>query len=174
MLACSKFANLRNDKNNHWVNKEHKEIFKLARSNMTIVQQCEMIYDLKELGYVSSSNKVDNLNLKVNYINNDSEVVIELTDFRELGYEYMLYLGGIYIRCKKCGRLIKPNGRKKYCRECAQYQSIEFKTIQCVDCGCDVVIDARNMTKTRCDKCYSIHRRKQINENVKKYRNKNN
>lgn len=173
MLACAKFANLRNTKNNNWVNREHKEIFKLARSNMTIIQQCEMIYDLKELGYVSLSNKVDNLNMKVNYIDSESEIVMELTDFRELGYEYMLYLGGKYIRCEKCGRLIRPKGRKKYCEECAVYQPIEFKTIQCADCGEDVVINAKDTKTFRCRDCQKVIDDKKNCERVRKYRYKN-
>lgn len=173
MLACAKFANLRNENNNSWVNREHKEIFKLARSNMTIVKQCEMIYELKNLGYVSLSNKVDNLNMKVNYIDCDSDVAINLTDFRELGYEYMMHLGGQYIRCEKCGKLIRPKGRKKYCEECAEYQPVEFKTVVCVDCGCEVAVGARNMTKTRCDQCYSEHRKTYYKNKKREQRSKN-
>lgn len=169
MLACAKFSNLRNDKNNNWVNREHKEIFKLARSNMTIVKQCEMIHELKELGCVSLSNKVDNLNMKINYIDCESDVVIELTDFRELGYEYMMYTGGMYIRCEKCGKLIRPKGRKKYCDECAEYQPIEFKTVMCVDCGCDFTVDAKANNRLRCESCFKIERQR---INMQYYKNK--
>lgn len=175
LLACAKFANLRNAKNNNWVNKEHKEIFKLARANMTIIQQCEMIYDLKESGYIGLSNKVDNLNIKVNYIDDTSDVVIELKDFRELGYEYMLYLGNKYIRCEKCGRLVNPKGtRKKYCAECSEYQPIEYKTIKCIDCGCEVVINSLDTKSLRCRDCQSKINKERKREINRRYYNNNN
>lgn len=46
--------------------------------------------------------------MKVNFINNDSNVILKIKDFRELGYEYQNYIGdGKFIRCSECGRLVK-------------------------------------------------------------------
>ncbi len=39
-------------------------------------------------------------------------------------------------------------------------EPIETKTIICIDCGRDVEVDARNMTKIRCDNCQKEHRKK--------------
>lgn len=56
-----------------------------------------------------------------------------------------------------------------------KYIPQETKTIICVDCGKEITVDARNMTKTRCDDCQDI-RDKELNriasrERMKKYRN---
>lgn len=70
--------------------------------------------------YTHFSRKNDNLNLKVN-IADDGEPVLKIEDFRELGYEYLNYIGGgSFVRCEKCGRLVKQSGKNtKYCTECS-------------------------------------------------------
>lgn len=119
ILCFAKFSNLRSENNNDWVNREIKEIFKLARLPVVISKQCLMLNDLKKLGLIEYSKKVDNVNINVQYIDNDSEILLRLTDFRELGYEYMLFKGEKYIRCGECGILIKQkNNRVKYCKGC--------------------------------------------------------
>ena len=80
------------------------------------------------------------------------------------------------IQCEKCGERFIPNvSNQKLCDKCGSYQPQETKIIRCSDCGKEVVVDARNMTKTRCDKCQNI-RDKELNriasrERMKKYRN---
>ena len=48
--------------------------------------------------------------------------VLDIDDFRELGYEYLNYLKkGRFIRCAECGRLIKKTNNKcLYCTKCAK------------------------------------------------------
>ena len=77
--------------------------------------------DLENTGLISFSNKNDNLNMKVNFIDNDNEVVLKIKDFRELGYEYQNYIGdGNFIRCSECGRLVrKKTNNQIYCNNCA-------------------------------------------------------
>ena len=50
----------------------------------------------------------------------DGESVLEISDFRELGYEYLNYIGDDkFIRCSECSRLVrKNNNRQKYCNDC--------------------------------------------------------
>ena len=50
--------------------------------------------------------------------------VLEISDFRELGYEYLNYVGdGNFVRCSECKRLVRKKSKKdfstKYCKECA-------------------------------------------------------
>ena len=79
-----------------------------------------MIYNLKEQGFISLSKKIANLNLQINFVDDNSPTVLKISDFRELGYEYMLWKGNKYIRCAECGRLMKPLcNRAKYCKDCA-------------------------------------------------------
>ena len=67
--------------------------------------------------------------MKVNFIDNDNEVVLKIKDFRELGYEYQNYIGdGNFIRCSECGRLVKKSGKSdKYCSLCAKEKRLETK-----------------------------------------------
>ena len=42
-----------------------------------------------------------------------------------------------------------------------------------LDCGKDVEVDARNMTKVRCDECQKVIDREKTRLRVQKYRNNN-
>lgn len=54
-----------------------------------------------------------------------------------------------------------------------EYQKIEKKIIKCIDCDCDVEVDARNMTKTRCDDCQLIREKNLKSQRNKRYYQKN-
>lgn len=64
--------------------------------------------------------------------------------------------------CAKCGkRYHKEFPNQKYCDNCDNtYEKIGNKKVICVDCGKEFEVDARNMTKVRCDKCQSVFRKK--------------
>lgn len=165
LLCLAKFKNAKFDKNNNWVKNSDSEIFKLARISAGREKKDLFINDLNSLDYIEYANKNDNLSLRVTYIDENSENVLYITDFRELGYEYWLYKGDSLIRCSDCGILIRNNKQKnrKYCTVCAaksRYEPIENKTIECIDCKSGFVVDARNMTKTRCDACQKEYRKK--------------
>lgn len=170
LLCCCKFANMRNESNNNWVNREIKEIFRLARVTVISRKQCEMLHELKCLGLIGTSKKVDNVNINVKFVDCDSDEVIKINDFRELGYEYMSYKKGGYIRCSECGILLKPkNNNQKYCSKCSGYKPIGTKTIVCIDCGKEVVVDALSRS-IRCDECWMLERRRIEREKKRKQR----
>lgn len=71
--------------------------------------------------------------------------------------------------CANCGeRVEKVGGAKrnaqKYCAECSSdiqyYKPIKTKVLICVDCEKEFEVDARNMTKSRCNGCQINHRKK--------------
>lgn len=54
--------------------------------------------------------------------------------------------------CHQCGGRFEPKYHgQKYCPEHENNHGI-IKVL-CIDCGKDVKVDARNMTKIRCDEC---------------------
>ncbi len=58
--------------------------------------------------------------------NDNSDIVIEINDYRELIYYYERYLGENIANCKLCGRLIKKNSNAQiYCRECKKEKDKE-------------------------------------------------
>lgn len=56
----------------------------------------------------------------INYVNEDSPIEITLTPDTDMVYYFEKYVGGIFINCSNCGRLVKKtNNRIKYCKSCA-------------------------------------------------------
>ena len=121
MLCYAKLYNKISDKNNGWVNTDIKELFRVARVSVRY-RNDKFLYlnDLETAGLISFSNKNDNLNLRVTFVDNNSDTVLKIDDFRELGYEYLNYIGdGKFIRCECCKRLIrKKSNKQKYCTDC--------------------------------------------------------
>lgn len=130
MLCYAKLYNTLSETNNGWINTDIKEIYRVARVSVKY-RNDKFLYlnDLEETGLISFSNKNDNLNMRINFIDNDSDVVLKITDFRELGYEYQNYIGdGKFIRCFECRRLVRKNGKTdKYCNFCATAKRLETK-----------------------------------------------
>lgn len=120
MLCLAKYGNAISEANNNWVNRKDKDIFSLANITVTTKKQSLMINDLWNMGYIGYSRVVDNVNINVKIVNDDSSVELFVGDFRNLGNQYMRYCGEKYIECECCGKIVKEgHGRQKYCKECA-------------------------------------------------------
>lgn len=133
LLCLSKYWDIVNKQNDHWVNSKDNEIMAFANINTSVRRQCAMYAALKERGMIQFSKKVDNTNVRVCFTE-DGEPAMVITDLRNLGYQYLKYHGEPYFECANCGittKLRDPfQGRKqKYCRDCA----IEIHTKQRVD-----------------------------------------
>lgn len=127
MLCYAKLYNLISENNNGWINADIKEIFRVARVSVKH-RNDKFLYlnDLERTGLISFSSKNDNLNIRVNFVDRNRKEVFSINDFRELGYEYLNYIGdGKFIRCECCKRLVRKKSNKdfstKYCAECAKY-----------------------------------------------------
>lgn len=119
LICLAKFSNAVNEKNSDWVNRQDREIFKMANVVTPVKRQSLMLNDLRELGLVRFSRKVDNVNINVLCIDSDGDAALHISDFRNLGYQYMQYCGEPYFECEACGLVIKrTNNRQRYCRDC--------------------------------------------------------
>ena len=130
MLCYAKLYNTISENNNGWVNTDIQELYRVARVTVKYRRDKFLfLNDIERTGLISFSNKNDNLNLKVNFLDMDSESILEISDFRELGYEYLNYIGdGRFIRCSECNRLIRKNGNNThYCTECKNTKRLETK-----------------------------------------------
>lgn len=121
LLCIAKFYNMSRPKNNNWTNKPDKEIFKLANIQTPSMRQSLMLNDLYALGLIGYSKLVDNVNICVKFIDNDSKPVLYISDFRNLGYQYMRYTGDTsFTECESCGLIMRrTSNRLKYCPDCA-------------------------------------------------------
>lgn len=159
MLCIAKLNNIKNPNNNGWVNTDAKDIFEYARITCRAAKRDDYIGQLWEMGLLEFPKRIDNLNVRVTFINDkDTNEAMFISDFRELGYEYLLHNGENYIRCAECGILVKGNKNrtKRYCRNCIAYTPQKVKTIICVDCGCKFTVNAYNTKSCRCAECQKL------------------
>ena len=104
------------------------------------------------------------LDFRVVFMDEESEKVIFVDDWRELGYYYRKYKGENIIKCEKCGKLARgnKNNTKKYCNCCAgtiiEYTP-QFKHCRCMDCGKIFLIHYDERSRKRCDECAKIERK---------------
>lgn len=123
LLCLAKYWNIVTRKEDGWVNSKDNEIMSMANINTSIKRQSLMFGKLNELGMIQFSKKVDNTNVKVCFME-DGEEAIRIYDFRNLGYQYLMYHGEPYFTCENCRITTKVNDRgnrrrQKYCPECA-------------------------------------------------------
>ena len=172
VLCLAKLGNLRNIKNDGWVNVSSKDVFELANINCRSVEREVKIGTLYKKGLLEFPLRNDNLSYRVTYINNNSEEVLFVDDLRELGYWYMNYHHGGYTKCRECGVLMKDTlsgdsiDRKQYCRKCEAPSPTIYKEIKCIDCGNIFLARRKDNRSVRCPYCKKEHWR----EYYKQYR----
>lgn len=175
-LCIAKLNVAKNNKNNYWVSTSDKELFKLAHISCSTLERNKKLGRLRELGLVEFPKRNENMSFRVTFAD-DGEEELFISDFRELGFQYMKHMGydKNLISCAKCGVIIKNNkaGTKMYCEECSTYTPQRFKTITCVDCGKEFEIDSLSR-RIRCDSCYNEERKRINRENQRKWKETNN
>lgn len=125
LLCLAKYGNAVSNNNNNWVNFENGDIFKVAGVNINCNRQCHILNSLWKDGYIGFSRIVDNTHVYVRIVDYMSDEVMRITDFRNLGNQYMSHVGDGYFECVNCGLVIKRhNNKSKYCRSCANDMKI--------------------------------------------------
>lgn len=129
ILCCAKFHNTVSKNNNGWANTEIMDIFSSARVNTRYKDdKFKIIYKLRQITcsdgspMFSVAQKNTNTNIQAHYIDMDGCPVLKISDFRELGYEYVNYCKPkLFTRCNRCEILVKKSRRcPKYCLNCAK------------------------------------------------------
>lgn len=120
LVCLAKYGNAINPRNNSWVNRDIRDILALANIRTAVRRQSFLFNDLWREGYIGFSNIVDNINVNVRILDDEGSAVMRIDDFRNLGNQYMQYIGDGYMVCQHCGLVIKRNSsRQKYCKDCA-------------------------------------------------------
>lgn len=163
ILCLAKLENLKKPNNNGWVNIDTKEVFEYARVSCKAIERENYICKLRTKGLLQLPKRNDNMSVRVTFIEDkidkDNEVLF-VSNFKELGYEYLNYKGDNVIKCAKCGALTRGNksGTKKYCKNCTIHTPKGTKIITCVDCGIEVIVSGNNKRQIRCESCYKKYR----------------
>lgn len=186
MLVVSKYYknnNIKIVKDDEEINDKNKDVYFCKLSDAEISELAGVrfretsernkmfgyFYD-KGLNDVTTGKKCTRI---VKYVDDNSPVVITVNDYDHIILYYDKYIGDKIGECKKCGKLFKQGKKNNadYCYNHREYQKQETKTIICIDCGEEFSVDARNMTKTRCDYCQEIYRKKYKASKEKERRN---
>lgn len=133
LLCIAKYMHIVSENTNYWVTTPDNEIMKMANISTSIKRQSIMFGQLKDSEMIRFSKQIDNLSVQVLFAD-EGEPVLRVTDFRNLGYQYMKYHGEPYFECSHCGiteKVKNPSrGRPpKYCPKCA----VEIQTKQKVN-----------------------------------------
>lgn len=117
----------------YWVNDKDSDVMNMADIHTSIKRQCLMYKELRDMGLITFSKKVDNTSVRVNFVSGEAPALY-IDDFRNLGYQYIMFHGGPYFKCSNCGittQISNPGvGRpQKYCKQCAS----EISTAQKVN-----------------------------------------
>lgn len=123
LLCLAKYWKIVIPDGDYWVNNKDSEIMSLANINATIRHQSAMYRELRDLGMIQFSKKIDNTNVKVCFVD-VGDTVLNITDFRNIGYQYLMYHGEPYFECRNCGLVTKHKDpknirNKRYCSDCA-------------------------------------------------------
>lgn len=130
LLCVAKYNNAVSPKNDFWVSTPEREIMQMANISTSIERQCLMYGQLRDLGMIRFSKRIDNLSVQVLFADTGT-VALSVSDFRNLGYQYQRFYGEEFFTCTRCGLIEKYNntvkGRNiKYCAECAKKVKIEY------------------------------------------------
>ena len=169
ILCIAKFKNQKKRNNNNWVSSDIKDIYDMACIKCSNKLKSKYVGDLIRLGYIRFASRIDNLNIQVLFLDDESNNELLIDDFRKLGNEYLYYRGGNFVRCADCGLLISNNKNKtrKYCDNCGTYTPMKTKILSCIDCGKAIIVSGSNKRTCRCPECQLIYNRERDRERKK-------
>lgn len=127
LLCLAKYYDAIKETNNHWVGTKDSVIVSLANIKASINRQCNLFRKLRDIGFLEFAKRVDNTSIRVIILDNqnkDEDIALSIYDFRNLGYQYLMYRGEPFYKCENCGITTKKDNSKKanglkYCKECA-------------------------------------------------------
>lgn len=126
MLVYAKIMNQIIPENNNWINTDFKEIGKDAKVNGSRNRIYTYVHKINEYGGIYQTYKVDGDGVRIDFLNEDSEVEFVIDDFREFILEYLKRKGEDIDNCEVCNKKIIPYNNKKYCKDCATKIKMEM------------------------------------------------
>jgi hypothetical protein len=155
------------------------ELCKFARISVPADDREYILYNIVKKGLLSCPKKNDTKCLIVNCINDDDDVVLDISedDCRELAYVYLNWKnnGVGYGRCEYCNKLMKKpkSNPHRFCEGCAPIVGdvpADKKVVKCIDCGKPVYISVYDNETCRCNDCNLIYQRERNASKNRTYR----
>ena len=117
-LILAKYYMSNNHTSKYYVSCKDNDIFKLCDMYVRKQDKMDLMHYLTKRGYITPTLNMSSI---VNYIDDNDDIVMSLKPDYDMVYYFERYLGGIFINCEICGKLVKKtNNRIKYCKDCAK------------------------------------------------------
>ena len=167
LLCMAKQQSASNGFTNGLVKYSLSELCKMARISVPSDEREYILYNIIQNKLLDYPKKNNTQCLIVNFIDNDSKMVLELNEARckELAYEYLKWKNNDqgYDHCQFCGKAIKQykSHPRRFCRECVDALGDvpdDIKVIKCIDCEEVVYVPLLNTKTCRCEECQKKHR----------------
>lgn len=128
LLVYARIYNHLNRNEKNWVNEDLGYVFGDTGMAVGNEEGALMVRKLYNMGLVQPTKLVNSTNIKVLFANSDDDIAIEVSDFRDIVFYYLKYIGDSVGNCEVCRRFIKlTSNRKKYCKECWQERERQLK-----------------------------------------------
>lgn len=119
-----------------WVNYNDTDIFKLANISGTMSERFDIARSLWDHGLIEVNHMIDMSGYKVCLDEDNKQNVFSITDFNNIGNQYLAYIHPDHMVCQRCGKYIKRNSpRQKYCKACSvtvKREAVERVREKCV------------------------------------------
>lgn len=126
MLVYAKISNIVMNSNEGWINIPCGTICKEAKVNLKGVEKERIFNELYKIGYIEQRVNNSKTNIKVCYIDEESDIEMVISDFEGVIYQYLIWNGEKWRRCECCSKWIKPKNNKQiYCNQCAKEKELE-------------------------------------------------
>lgn len=118
---------------NGWTNNKIKlnDYSRLANIRCNCQNRNLLFYNLTKNCYIKQSFNISKFIYHVDLDKNDGNIVMKITNIKDLGNQLIAYLKDGYTTCSHCGKLIKIKSKydssTKYCDECARKMDKEKK-----------------------------------------------
>ena len=157
LLADAKYDNAYKDKKVNCSFLSNSDLYRLSRVTMPIAERSMFLHFLYSEELVEININPMSKGKRLLYVSESDEdvgLVLNEHNYNELAFTYINWKSGGYKECKKCGNLFKAKTNAQYCKKCSpKYEPVEKKTIVCVDCGKEIIINGKSSRKIRCDDC---------------------
>ena len=120
MLCLAKYRLAANPKSDGWINTPRVDVYRMANVFGTLEHKAEVQRHIHDADMIEWPRRADSENVRVLICESVGEPVLQVRDFRNLGYQYRQWAGDPYFACSECGLVVRRNSnRMKYCKDCA-------------------------------------------------------
>lgn len=127
LLVYAKISNNILQREDGWVSQSFTNIFKEAKVTANRKEKQLILHELYKREYISKNIKGSKISLRVNYLDNNSDVAIKIREFEGVVHEYLKYLGEKWKKCECCSNWITiKSNRTKYCKKCYSARELEL------------------------------------------------